>query len=480
MAKDNKKLVQAITSQEENFAQWYTDICVKAELVEYSSVKGFIILRPYGQAIWELIQKDLDARFKATGHENVAMPVLIPESLLQKEGELVNGFAPEVAWVTMGGSDKLEERLAVRPTSETMFCDHWSRVLHSYRELPMKYNQWCSVVRWEKTTRPFLRSREFWWQEGHTIHETAAEAEAETQQQLNCYADTCEQDLAIPVVKGRKTDKEKFAGAEATYTIEAMMKDRKALQSGTSHYFGDKFSRAYDVTFTGRDNKLQYPFQTSWGSTTRLIGACIMTHSDNNGLVLPPAVAPVQVVVVPIAQHKPGVLDAANALKSRLEALDLRVKLDDSEQSPGWKFAQYEMKGVPLRVEIGPKDMEKQQCCMARRDTGEKTFVPLSDLESAVQQLLRDVHDNLYAMAEKNLEDNTFDLTTWEEVRDMAQGRGGFARTKWCGSLECELAMKEKAGVSSRCMPLKQSGTTGKCVVCGKACTTDIYWGVAY
>ena len=480
MAKDSKKLVQAITSQEENFAQWYTDICVKAELVEYSSVKGFIILRPYGQAIWELIQKDMDARFKATGHENVAMPVLIPESLLQKEGELVNGFAPEVAWVTMGGSDKLEERLAVRPTSETMFCDHWSRVLHSYRELPMKYNQWCSVVRWEKTTRPFLRSREFWWQEGHTIHETAEEAIAETEQQLNCYADFCRDALAMPVVKGRKTDKEKFAGAEATYTIEAMMKDRKALQSGTSHYFGDKFSRAYDVTFTGRDNKLQYPFQTSWGSTTRLIGACIMTHSDNNGLVLPPAVAPIQVAVVPIAQHKPGVLDAARELKQRLEAAGLRVKLDDSDQSPGWKFAQYEMKGVPLRVEIGPKDMEKQQCCMARRDTGEKTFVPLSDLESAVQQLLRDVHDNLYAMAEKNLEDNTFDFTSWEEVRDMAQGRGGFARTKWCGSLECELAMKEKAGVSSRCMPLKQSGTVGKCPVCGKECTTDIYWGVAY
>ena len=283
MAKDNKKLVQAITSQEENFAQWYTDICVKAELVEYSSVKGFIILRPYGQAIWELIQKDMDARFKATGHENVAMPVLIPESLLQKEGELVNGFAPEVAWVTMGGSDKLEERLAVRPTSETMFCDHWSRVLHSYRELPMKYNQWCSVVRWEKTTRPFLRSREFWWQEGHTIHETAAEAEAETQQQLNCYADVCEQDLAIPVVKGRKTDKEKFAGAEATYTIEAMMKDGKALQSGTSHYFGDKFSKAYDVTFTGRDNQLHHPFQTSWGVSTRLVGAIIMTHGDDDG-----------------------------------------------------------------------------------------------------------------------------------------------------------------------------------------------------
>ena len=480
MAKDNKKLVQAITSQEENFAQWYTDICVKAELVEYSSVKGFIILRPYGQAIWELIQKDLDARFKATGHENVAMPVLIPESLLQKEGELVNGFAPEVAWVTMGGSEKLEERLAFRPTSETMFCDHWSRVLQTYRELPMLYNQWCSVIRWEKTTRPFLRSREFWWQEGHTIHETAEEAKAETEQQLNCYADFFENVLAIPVVRGRKTDKEKFAGAEATYTIEAMMKDHKALQSGTSHYFGDKFSRAYDVTFTGRDNKLQYPFQTSWGSTTRLIGACIMTHSDNNGLVLPPAIAPIQVVVVPVAQHKPGVLDAANALKSRLEALDLRVKLDDSEQSPGWKYAQYEMKGVPLRVEIGPKDMEKQQCCIARRDTGEKVFVPLAELEATVQTLLKEVHDNLYAMAEKNLEDNTFDFTTWEEVKEMAQGKGGFARTKWCGSLECELAMKEKAGVSSRCMPLKQSGTVGKCPVCGKECTTDIYWGVAY
>ena len=314
MAKDNKKLVQAITSQEENFAQWYTDICVKAELVEYSSVKGFIILRPYGQAIWELIQKDMDARFKATGHENVAMPVLIPESLLQKEGELVNGFAPEVAWVTMGGSDKLEERLAVRPTSETMFCDHWSRVLHSYRELPMKYNQWCSVVRWEKTTRPFLRSREFWWQEGHTIHETAAEAEAETQQQLNCYADVCEQDLAIPVVKGRKTDKEKFAGAEATYTIEAMMKDGKALQSGTSHYFGDKFSKAYDVTFTGRDNQLHHPFQTSWGVSTRLVGAIIMTHGDDDGLILPPAIAPIQVVVVPIAAHKPGVSEKAAEL----------------------------------------------------------------------------------------------------------------------------------------------------------------------
>ena len=479
MAKDQRN-VEAITPMEEDFAKWYTDICLKAELVDYSSVKGFTILRPYGYAIWENIQKLVDAELKRTNHVNVAMPVLIPESLLKKEGELVEGFAPEAAWVTMGGSEKLEERMALRPTSETMFCDHWSHVLHSYRELPMLYNQWCSVVRWEKTTRPFLRTREFWWQEGHTIHETEEEAIAETEMILNIYADLCRDKLAMPVVRGRKTDKEKFAGAEATYTIESMMKDRKALQAGTSHYFGDKFSRAYGVTFTGRDNTLQYPFQTSWGVTTRLVGAIIMTHGDNHGLVLPPAIAPIQVAVIPVAQHKPGVLDAAAAIRDRLTAAGLRVKMDDSDQSPGWKFAQYEMKGVPVRVEIGPRDMEKEQCCIARRDTGEKTFVPLADLESAVQATLQAVRDNLYDLAAKNLEDNTFDMTSWEEVRDMAQGRGGFARTKWCGKLECELAMKEKAGVSSRCMPLKQSGTVGKCPVCGEECTTDIYWGVAY
>ncbi len=478
MAKEKK--VAQITDMEQDFAQWYTDICLKAELVDYASVKGFLVLRPYGFAIWENIQRLMDAEFKKTGHENVAMPVLIPESLLKKEGELVEGFAPEVAWVTHGGSEELEERLAFRPTSETMFCDHWSRVLHSWRELPMLYNQWCSVIRWEKTTRPFLRSREFWWQEGHTIHETAEEAMAETEQQLNCYADFCKNALAMPVVKGRKTDKEKFAGAEATYTIECMMKDHKALQSGTSHFFGDKFSRAYDVTFAGRDNTLQYPFQTSWGASSRLIGAVIMTHSDNNGLVLPPAIAPIQVVVLPIAQHKEGVLDAAAGLRDRLSAMGLRVKMDDSDQSAGWKFAHYEMKGVPLRVEIGPKDMEKGQCCIARRDNGEKTFVPLDKLEQSVTELLQQVHDNLYAMASDNLSQHCYELETLDEVRDMAQGGGGFAKTKWCGSLECELAMKEKAGVTSRCMPLEQSGTTGRCPVCGKECTTDIFWGVAY
>ena len=479
MAQDKK--VAAITSMEQDFAQWYTDICRKAELVEYSSVKGFTILRPYGYAIWENIQRLMDAEFKKTGHVNVAMPVLIPESLLKKEGELVNGFAPEVAWVTMGGSEQLEERLAFRPTSETMFCDHWHSVLQSYRQLPMLYNQWCSVIRWEKTTRPFLRSREFWWQEGHTIHETAEEAMAETEQQLNCYADFCENVLARPVVKGRKTDKEKFAGAEATYTIECMMKDRKALQSGTSHYFGDKFSRAYDVTFTGRDNTLQYPFQTSWGSTTRLIGAVIMTHGDDNGLVLPPRIAPTQLVAIPIAAHKnPAVLETIKAILAALNAAGVRTKLDDSDQSMGWKCAEYEMRGVPVRLELGPRDLENGQCCLVRRDNGEKTFAPIDGIADAVQKLLDDIHDNMFAMAKKNLEDNTFDFTSWEEVRDMAQGRGGFARTKWCGSLECELAMKEKAGVSSRCMPLKQSGTVGKCPVCGKKATTDIYWGVAY
>ena len=478
MAKD--KRVEQITDMEVDFAQWYTDICRKAELVEYASVKGFTILRPYGYAIWENMQSIMDGMFKKTGHVNVAMPVLSPESLLKKEGELVNGFAPEVAWVTMGGSEKLEERLAFRPTSETMFCDHWHSVLHSYRELPMLYNQWCSVIRWEKTTRPFLRSREFWWQEGHTIHETAEEAQSETEQQLNCYADFFENVLAIPVVKGRKTDKEKFAGAEATYTVECMMKDRKSLQGATSHYFGDKFSRAYDVTFTGRDNKLQYPFQTSWGSTTRMIGAVIMTHGDNNGLVLPPQIAPIQVIVLPIAQHKPGVLENAEKLRARLEEAGLRVKLDDSDNSMGWKCAQYEMKGVPLRVECGPRDLEAGECVLVRRNDGEKITVKLEDLEMAVKEQLDLIHKMMYEKALKNMTDNTYEANTVEEADALQKEHGGFIKTKWCGELECELAMKEKAGMSSRCMPLKQSGSKGKCVCCGKECTTDIYWGISY
>lgn len=356
MAKEQKKMVDEITSMDEDFAKWYTDICKKAELIEYTSVKGCMVIRPYGYAIWENIQKILDGMFKATGHQNVCMPMFIPESLLQKEKDHVEGFAPECAWVTMGGSEKLEERLCVRPTSETLFCEHFKNIVHSYRDLPKLYNQWVSVVRWEKTTRPFLRSREFLWQEGHTLHATAEEAIEETERMLNIYTEFCQKYLAMPVVQGMKTDSDKFAGAERTYCIEALMHDGKALQAGTSHYFGDGFAKAFDIQFSDKENKLRYPFQTSWGMTTRLIGAIIMTHGDNNGLVLPPAVAPVQVIVVPIAQHKEGVLEKANAVCDRLKKI-CRADIDVSENSPGWKFAEYEMKGVPVRVEIGPKDL---------------------------------------------------------------------------------------------------------------------------
>ena len=478
MAQDKK--VEQITNMEDDFAQWYTDICRKAELVEYASVKGFTILRPYGYAIWENIQRIMDGEFKKTGHENVAMPVLIPESLLKKEGELVNGFAPEVAWVTMGGSEKLEERLAFRPTSETMFCDHWHNVLQTYRQLPMLYNQWCSVIRWEKTTRPFLRSREFWWQEGHTIHETAEEAQAETEQQLNCYADFFENTLAIPVIPGRKTDKEKFAGAEATYTVECMMKDHKALQGATSHYFGDKFSRAYDVTFTGRDNKVQYPFQTSWGSTTRMIGAVIMAHGDNNGLVLPPKIAPIQVIILPIAQHKPGVLEAAAKLESRLKEAGFRVKVDDSDNSMGWKCAQYEMKGVPVRVECGPRDLENDQCILVRRNDGEKTTVRLEDLEKAVAEQLALVHAGMYEKAKKDLEAHIYAASSLEEAKALQQEHGGFIKTMWCGDEACEVRMKEEGGMSSRCLPFHQEHLGDTCAICGKPAKKMIYWGIAY
>ena len=478
MAKE--KMVEQITNMETDFAQWYTDICRKAELVEYASVKGFTILRPYGYAIWENIQQIMDGEFKKTGHQNVAMPVLIPESLLKKEGELVNGFAPEVAWVTKGGSEELEEPLAFRPTSETMFCDHWSRVLHSYRELPMLYNQWCSVIRWEKTTRPFLRSREFWWQEGHTIHETAEEAEAETAQQLKCYADFFENVLAIPVVPGQKTEKEKFAGAEATYTVECLMKDHKALQGATSHYFGDKFSRAYNVTFTGRDNKVQYPFQTSWGSTTRMIGAVIMAHGDNNGLVLPPKIAPIQVIVLPIAQHKPGVLEKAQELVDRLAKLGLRVKGDFTDNSPGWKFANWEMKGVPLRIEIGPKDIENNQCVAVRRDDREKLFLSLDELDTKVPELLDAVQKSLYEKAKANMEEHTYPAYSLEEAKKIQEEKGGFIKTMWCGELACEMKMKEQAGMSSRCMPLHQERLADTCPICGKPAKHMIYWGVAY
>ncbi|MGN0626475.1 MAG: proline--tRNA ligase [Oscillospiraceae bacterium] len=476
---EQKKMVEAITSMEDDFAQWYTDVVKKAELIDYSSVRGCMVLRPYGYAIWENIQKIFDARFKETGHENVYMPMFIPESLLQKEKDHIEGFAPEVAWVTVGGGEELSERMCVRPTSETLFCDHYSHVIKSYRDLPKLYNQWCSVVRWEKTTRPFLRTMEFLWQEGHTMHETAEEAIAETEQMLNIYADVCETNFAMPMIKGQKTEKEKFAGAEATYTIEAMMHDGKALQSGTSHYFGDGFARAFGVQYTGRDNQLHTPFETSWGVTTRLIGAIIMTHGDNNGLVLPPDVAPIQVVIVPAAQHKEGVLEAANAVKDRL-AKFCRVKLDDSENSAGWKFAEYEMKGVPLRLEIGPRDIAQNQCVLVRRDNREKYFVSLDELETKVPELLKMVRDGLYQSALENRERRTFVAHNLDEFIELANTKSGFIKSMWCGDRACEEKLKEVAGVSSRCIPFEQEHIGDVCPVCGKPADKMVYWGKAY
>ena len=474
-----KKMVEEITSMEEDFAKWYTDVVKKAELIEYTSVKGCMVIRTYGYAIWENIQKELDLEFKALGHENVCMPMFIPESLLNKEKDHVEGFAPEVAWVTYGGNEKLEERLCVRPTSETLFCEHYKAIVHSYRDLPKLYNQWVSVVRWEKTTRPFLRSREFLWQEGHTIHATAEEAREETIRMLNVYADFCENFLAMPVVKGVKTEKERFAGAEDTYTIEALMHDGKALQSGTSHYFGDGFARAFDIQFTDKDNKLKYPFQTSWGCTTRLIGAIIMTHGDNNGLVLPPKVAPIQVVVIPVAAHKPGVLEKAQELTDRIGKF-CRVKIDTSDNSPGWKFAEYEMKGVPLRLEIGPKDIEKNQCVLVRRDNREKYFVSLDNLETEIPKLLDTVQDGLFQAALARRANMTYTAKTLDELKDIADNKPGFIKAMWCCSRECEEKLKEYAGVSSRCIPFEQEHIADTCVCCGKPADKMLYWGKAY
>ncbi len=476
---DQKKMVKEITSMNEDFAKWYTDVVRKAELAEYSSLKGCMIIRPYGYAIWENIQKDLDARFKELGHENVMMPMFIPESLLQKEKDHVEGFAPEVAWVTHGGEEELGERLCVRPTSETLFCEHYANIIHSYRDLPKLYNQWCSVVRWEKTTRPFLRTTEFLWQEGHTMHETAEEAKEETERMLNVYADFCRDALAIDVVKGQKTDKEKFAGAEATYTIEAMMHDGKALQSGTSHYFGDGFAKAFGIQFSDRENKLQYPHQTSWGMSTRIIGAIIMTHGDDNGLVLPPAVAPIQLVIVPIAFHKPGVTEKAQEIEKKLSSI-CRVKTDLSDNSPGWKFAEYEMKGVPLRLEIGPRDIENNCCVLVRRDNGEKTTVSLDQIDTKVPELLRAVHDGLLEKGIKRREEMTFDAKNMEEMCDIAENHPGFVRAMWCGDLACEEKIKEQAGLTSRCIPFEQEKISDKCVCCGKPAKHMLYWGKQY
>ncbi len=477
---NEKKLVEQITSMDEDFAKWYTDIVKKADLIDYSSVKGCMIIRPYGYAIWENIQKILDTRFKETGVENVYMPMFIPESLLTKEKDHVEGFAPEVAWVTHGGNERLTERLCVRPTSETLFCEHYANIIKSYRDLPKVYNQWCSVVRWEKTTRPFLRSREFLWQEGHTMHRTAEEAEARTVQMLNVYADFFESDLGMPVLKGQKTDKEKFAGAVATYTVEALMHDGKALQGGTSHNFGCEFAKAFGIQFLDSDNKLKNPYQTSWGVSTRIIGGIIMTHGDDSGLVLPPAVAPIQVVIIPVQQHKEGVLEAANAIAARLKVAGVRVKVDDTDNSPGWKFSEYEMKGVPLRVEIGPRDLAENKCVIVRRDNREKTFVSLDELENAVAKGLSDLRDALYEKALKNREARTFKAETLEELKNIASENDGYIQAMWCGDLECELKLKEEADVTSRCIPFDMEPIGDRCVCCGREAKKLVFWGKAY
>ena len=475
-----KKLVKEITSMKEDFAQWYTDIVTKAQLVDYSSVKGCMVIRPAGYAIWELLQQELDRRFKETGVQNCYMPMFIPEGLLQKEKDHVEGFAPEVAWVTHGGSEELTERLCVRPTSETLFCDYYARTIGSYRDLPQLLNQWCSVVRWEKTTRPFLRSREFLWQEGHTAHETAQEAEERTIQMLEVYGDFCESVLAIPVVKGKKTEKEKFAGAKSTYTIEALMHDGKALQSGTSHNFGDGFARAFDIQYAARDNSLQYVHQTSWGMTTRLIGAIIMVHGDDFGLKLPPLVAPVQVMCIPVAMHKEGVLAAAGKVTEGLQKAGIRARLDDSDKSPGFKFAESEMRGVPLRLEIGPRDIAEGRCVLVRRDTGEKSSVPLETVKDEVNRLLAAIQKDMLEAARLHREAHTYSVTDLDDFLETIENRPGFIKAMWCGRQECEDKIKELCAATARCIPFEQEDLSSRCVCCGEPAQKMVYWGRAY
>ena len=479
MGKD-KKLVEDITPMNEDFAKWYTDVVQKAELMRYSTVKGCMMILPNGYAIWENIQKNLDAMFKETGVENVYMPMFIPESLLNKEKDHVEGFAPECAYVTMGGQEELEERLVVRPTSETLFCDLYSNTVQSYRDLPKLYNQWCSVVRWEKTTRPFLRSSEFLWQEGHTIHATAKEAEERTELMLNVYDSFCEKYLAIPMIKGQKTDKEKFAGAKATYTIEALMHDGKALQSGTSHNFGDGFAHAFDMTFTDKDNTVKYVHQTSWGLSTRIIGALIMVHGDDSGLVLPPRIAPCQVMVIPIAQHKEGVLEKANEIYEALKKAGIRAKIDDSDKSPGWKFSEQEIKGIPTRIEIGPKDIENGKLIVCRRDTREKIEVAIENIVEELPKIMQQMQTDMLEKARKHRDEHTYEARNYDEFKDIIENKPGFVKAMWCGDLECEMKIKEDTTATSRCIPFEQEKITDTCVCCGKSATKLVYWGKAY
>lgn len=467
---------EAITSRDVDFAKWYTDVVKAARLCDYSNVKGCMVIEPAGYALWERMQSVLDGMFKETGHQNVYMPMLIPESLMKKEGELINGFAPEVAWVTHGGANLLEERLCVRPTSETLFSDYYSNVVRSYRDLPMKYNQWCSVMRWEKTTRPFLRSREFLWQEGHTVHASAEEAEAETRQMLNVYKTFFEDYLAIPVIAGRKTEKEKFAGAEYSLTVEALMYNGVALQSGTSHYFGQKFSKAYDISFVNKENKQEYAYQTSWGVTTRMIGALIMVHSDDFGLVLPPKIAPKQVVIVPIG----NVLEKVNEVYEALKANNISVYVDDSNKSPGFKFKEAEVNGVPVRIEIGERDLKRDVYTIARRDTQEKVEVNADiDVVSYVNDLMDKIQNNLFETAKARRDKMTYEVESVEEMKEIIENHPGFIIADWCGDEACEVSLKEIGGLKSRCI-LEEEQPTHKCAMCGKEAKHRVVWGIQY
>lgn len=478
MAKNNTEFVTQIASRSEDFPQWYTDVIRKTDMVDYSDVKGFMVIKPYGYGIWELIQAEMDKRFKATGHKNAYFPLLIPESLLTKEAEHVEGFAPEVAWVTHGGSEALPERLCIRPTSETIICSMYSRWIQSYRDLPLLINQWANVVRWEKSTRPFLRTSEFLWQEGHTAHAKFEEAQEETIRMLEVYREFSENVLAIPVVTGRKSNKEKFAGAYATYTMEALMQDGKALQMGTSHNLADHFAKAYEINYLSKEGKLEHCFTTSWGTSTRMIGGIIMVHGDDRGLVLPPYVAPIQIVVLPIASHKQGVTQKAMEIYSELKKAGIRAEIDDSDQSAGWKFNQWEMKGVPIRLEIGPKDIEKNQVVLVRRDNLEKLFVSMDDLADTVARLLADIHRGLFQKALAMRESKTTDAVNFEEFTDGV--KNGFVRAMWCAERSCEDSIKEKTGATTRCMPFEQKHLSDTCVHCGKEAKQMAYFAKAY
>lgn len=480
MSKKANKFVSEITPMEEDFGQWYTDVIRKTDLVDYSSVRGFMVIKAYGYAIWENIKAYMDKRFKDTGHKNCYFPLLIPESLLQKEAEHVEGFAPEVAWVTHGGDEKLAERLCIRPTSETIICEMYAKWLNSYRDLPFLYNQWCNVVRWERSTRPFLRTSEFLWQEGHTLHESYEEAQEETLQMLEIYRETAEELLAMPVVVGQKSDKERFAGAYATYTMEALMHDGRALQAGTSHNLGQHFTKAFDISFLDRDGERRHPYHTSWGVSTRLIGGIIMVHGDNRGLVLPPGVAPIQGVIIPIAAHKGGVMEKADKIFEDLKDV-VRLEVDDRENySPGWKFNEWEMKGVPLRIEIGPRDIEKNQAILFRRDTLEKETVSLDKVKDRVQELLKEIQENLLVKAKKMRDEKTHYIENYDQMKEIMDKNPGFVKAAWCQDRECEDQIKDETGATVRCIPFEQEDLGNVCPFCGKKAELMAYFARAY